>query len=170
MRTLVPFLSLVLLLSACWPSSVSLTDSGSMPPEWKTFTVTTLENEAPNTPLNYAVLLSEKIKDGIQNNTRLLLNPNNGNGEVNIEGTITNYSITPLALQEGDNAAQNRLSITVKFDIFVTKPKEEQLALNATRFIDYISTTDLASVESNLLEEINNQIVQDVVNKLLSNW
>jgi hypothetical protein len=141
-----------------------------MPPEWKTFTVTTLENEAPNTPLNYAVSLSEKVKDGVQNNTRLLLNPNNGNGEVNIEGMITNYSITPLALQEGDNAAQNRLSVTVRFNIFITKPKEEQMVLNATRFIDYSSNTDLASVENSLLDEINTQIVQDVVNKLLSNW
>jgi hypothetical protein len=145
-------------------------DVGGMPQEWKTFSVKTLENKAPNTPLSYAALLSEKTKDVIQNNTRLLLNPVSGAGELSIEGVITNYSIMPVALQEGDNSQKNRLSITVEFSIFVSKPKEEKIILNTTRFIDYESTTDLAAAESGLLEEVNNQITQDLVNKLMSNW
>jgi 3-phenylpropionate/cinnamic acid dioxygenase small subunit len=141
-----------------------------MDESWKTFTVKTLENNAPNAPTSYAVTLSEKIKDGVQNNTRLSLNPNLGKGEVNIEGTITSYSVMPIALQEGDNAAKNRLTVTVNFTIFVTKPEEEEMTLTSTRFVDYDSKTDLASVESTLLEEVTTQVVQDVINKLLSNW
>ena len=137
---------------------------------WKTFTVKTLENRAPNAPTSYTVTLSEKIKDGVQNNTRLSLNPNLGKGEVNIEGTILSYSVMPIALQEGDNAAKNRLTVTVNFTIFVTKPEEEEMTLTSTRFVDYDSKTDLASVESTLLEEVTTQVVQDVINKLLSNW
>lgn len=166
----ITFLSILFLLSSCWPSSVSLTDSGSMPPEWKTFSVKTLENNAPNAPLNYPVNLSEKLKDGIQNNTRLLLNSEPGKGEILIEGTITNYTITPVALQQGDNAEKNRLTISVQFTIFVNSPKEETMNLTSTRFVDYSSLTDLATQENNLLDEINNQLVQDVVNKILSNW
>lgn len=161
---------LVFLLASCWPSSISLVDSGGMPEEWKTFTLKTLENKAPNTPLSYAALLSEKTKDAIQNNTRLMLNPINDAGELAIEGVITNYSIMPVALQEGDNSQKNRLSITVEFSIFVSKPKEEKISLNTTRFIDYESSTDLATVESSLLEEVNNQLTQDLINKLMSNW
>jgi len=138
--------------------------------EWKTFTVKTLENRAPNAPSSYPVTLSEKIKDGVQNNTRLSLNPNLGKGEVNIEGTISSYTVMPIALQEGDNAAKNRLTVTVNFTIFVTKPEEEEMTLTSTRFVDYDSKTDLASVESTLLEEVTTQVVQDVINKLLSNW
>ena len=137
---------------------------------WKTFTVKTLENRAPNAPSSYPVTLSEKIKDGVQNNTRLSLNPNLGKGEVNIEGTITSYTVMPIALQEGDNAAKNRLTVTVNFTIFVTQPEEEEMTLTSTRFVDYDSKTDLASVESTLLEEVTTQVVQDVINKLLSNW
>ncbi len=159
-----------LLLSSCWPTSVSLIDSGSMPPEWKTFSVVTLENEAPNTPLSYSANLSEKIKDGVQNNTRLTLNPKTGEGEVVIEGKIVNYSVTPIALQEGDNATKNRLTVSVQFTIFVHAPKEDQMQMTSTRFVDYSSSTDLASIENSLLDEITTQIVQDVINKLLSNW
>jgi hypothetical protein len=164
------FLPIALLLSACWPSSVSFIDNGSMPEEWKTFSVRTLENNAPNTPISYAPQLSEQLKDGIQNNTRLLLNPETGKGEVYVEGKINTYSVTPVAIQEGDNSAQNRLTISVQFTIFVSAPKEEKMNLTSTRFVDFDSNTDLATVERTLLEEINTQIVQDVINKLLSNW
>jgi hypothetical protein len=164
------FFPIALLLSACWPSSVSFIDNGSMPEEWKTFSVRTLENNAPNTPISYAPQLSEQLKDGIQNNTRLLLNPETGKGEVYVEGKINTYSVTPVAIQEGDNSAQNRLTISVQFTIFVSAPKEEKMNLTSTRFVDFDSNTDLATVERTLLEEINTQIVQDVINKLLSNW
>ena len=157
-------------LTGCWPSSVSFIDTGSMPEEWKTFSVKTLENDAPNTPISYAALLSEKLKDGIQNNTRLLLNPVLGKGEVSIEGKISSYTIIPVAIQEGDNSAKNRLTISVQFTIFITAPEEDKMTLTSTRFIDYDSNTDLASQEATLLDEISTQIVQDVINKLLSNW
>ena len=157
-------------LTGCWPSSVSFIDTGSMPEEWKTFSVKTLENEAPNTPISYAALLSEKLKDGVQNNTRLLLNPVVGKGEISIEGKISSYTIIPVAIQEGDNSAKNRLTISVQFTIFITAPEEEKMTLTSTRFVDYDSDTDLASQETTLLDEISTQIVQDVINKLLSNW
>lgn len=141
-----------------------------MPEEWKQFSLKTLENSAPNAPLSYAANLSESVKDGIQNNTRLALVSDSKRAQVQIEGEITNYSVTPIALQEGDNAAQNRLSITAKFTIFVTAPEEDKMTLMSTRYVDYSSSQDLSSIEGTLLEEINSQIVQDVINKLLSNW
>jgi hypothetical protein len=47
---------------------------------------------------------------------------------------------------------------------------ENKMTLTSTRFADYDSNLDLSTVESQLLEEINKQIVQDVINKILSNW
>ncbi|MEY3237423.1 MAG: hypothetical protein RI883_1524 [Bacteroidota bacterium] len=164
------FLLLLIGLTGCWPSSVSFRDTGSMPEEWKTFSVKTLDNDAPNTPISYAALLSEKLKDGVQNNTRLLLNPVVGKGEIAIEGNISSYTIIPVAIQEGDNSAKNRLTISVQFTIFISEPEEDKMTLTSTRFVDYDSNTDLASVEASLLDEISTQIVQDVINKLLSNW
>lgn len=169
MRMLIVFLSLIL-LTGCWPSSVSFVDSGSMPPEWKTFYVHTMSNSAPNVALSYPAALSEAIKDGVQNNTRLLLNNTADKAEVEIQGTIISYSITPIALQEGDNASQNRLNVSVNFEIIIHAPEEREMKMVSTRFIDYNSNTDLATVETQLLEEVNTQIVQDVINKLLSNW
>lgn len=161
---------LLLVLTACWPSSVSFKDKGSMPEEWKTFSVKTLEVLAPNAPLSYGPTLTEQLKDGIQNNTRLLLNTNFGKGEVNIDGKILIYNVTPIAIQGNDNATQNRLTISVQFSIEITKPKEELISVTSTRFSDFNADKNLASVEAQLLEEINTQIIQDVINKLMSNW
>jgi hypothetical protein len=165
-------LSLLVLisLSSCWPTSVSFMDKGSMPEEWKNFSIKTLENNAPNAPLSYAALLSEDLKDGIQNNTKLKLNTTPNSGEVIIEGMVTNYSVSPIAIQAGDEAAQNRLTISTSYTIYIKAPKEEEMKLTSTRFADYNSNSDLSSVESSLITEINKQIVQDVINKLLSNW
>jgi len=158
------------LMTSCWPSSVSFVDKGSMPPEWKTFTMQTLSNNAPNAPLSYPATLSEAIKDGIQNSTKLLLANSENDSSIDIEGVINSYNVTPIALQEGDNASQNRLTISVNFDIYINVPEPQEMKLTSTRFIDYSSDQDLSSVETQLLEEINVQIVQDVINKLLSNW
>lgn len=172
MRILFSFLIILLLsLTSCWPSSISFVDSGSMPAEWKTFSVKTLELNAPNAPNNYASILTESVKDGIQNNTRLLLNPKTGGGEVTIEGQVTNYLASPIALQQGDEASKNRLQISATFTIYVSKPKEEKYTLTSTQFFDYNPlSTDFSSNESTFIEEINKKIVQDVINKLLSNW
>ena len=98
------------------------------------------------------------------------MNTNFGKGEVNIDGKITNYSVTPIAIQGNDNATQNRLTISVQFSIEITKPKEELISVTSTRFSDFNADKNLASVEAQLLEEINTQIIQDVINKLMSNW
>ncbi len=166
--TLLFFLSLFLV--SCWPYSNSFVDKGSMPEEWKIFSVKTLDNNAPNAPLSYAAQLSEDLKDGIQNSTKLKLNNTPNTGEVIIEGVISSYAISPIAIQGGDEAAKNRLTVTSSFTILIKAPKEEEMKLVVSRFADYDSNSDFSSVESSLITEINKQIVQDVINKLLSNW
>lgn len=157
-------------LFSCKSVSISLVDKGSTPEEWKTFSVKTLEINAPNCPLNYAVQLSESLKDGIQNNTRLSINTNIGEGEVYIEGNINQYEVTPIAVQNNNNAAQNRLTINVLFNIFISEPKKEEMSFKIARFSDFEATSNLSEVEAVLLDDISKQIVQDVINKLLSNW
>ena len=169
MRYLFLFLGLFLFTS-CWPTRVSFKDL-NFPEEWKVFSVKTFENNAPNTPLSYSATLTENVKDAIQNNTSLALSGSDQDEvQLEIEGVITNYSITPVALQEGDAAAKNRLSVSAVFTILIKEPEEEEMTVNSSRFVDYDSNTDLGIVETTLLEEVNAQIVQDIINQLFSNW
>lgn len=155
--------------SSCWPSSIGFRDSGSMPEEWKSFTVEMIENNAPNCPLSYGPILTEILKDGIQNNTRLILNTE-GEGELVLTGRIADYNVAPIAIQANDNATQNRLSIRVQFELIINSPENQNVKFSSTRFADFDSNVNLASVESQLIVDINEQVSQDVINKLLSNW
>ena len=167
------FILIILLfisLSSCWPTSVSFNDIGSIPPEWNRFSLTNLENTAPNSPINFSGYLSDKIRDGIQNNTRLKLSSTPNSGELRLEGSISNYIITPIAVQTGDNVSKNRLTVTCNIKINITSPKEQEMIVNSTRFADFPTDKNLSEVESELNELISQQIVQDVINKILSNW
>ncbi|NVK65388.1 MAG: hypothetical protein HWE22_12425 [Flavobacteriales bacterium] len=158
------------IFTSCWPTRVSFQDL-NFPEEWKAFTVKTFDNNAPNTPLSYAPTLTESVKDAIQNNTSLnLVSSSADDPQLEIEGVINNYSISPVALQEGDQAAKNRLSVSATFTIFINAPEEDEMTVNSNRFVDYDANTDLGVVETTLLEEVNAQIVQDIINKLFSNW
>jgi len=161
---------LLFLLAGCWPTSLSFRD-GSVPPEWKRFMVTTLENKAANAPISYSSNLSEEIKDAIQNQVGLNLVSNESDDpQITIVGSVDNYTVTPLSLQDNASGVKNRLTIRASFEIFITAPEEDQMELSSTRFANFDASQDVGAIQQQLLEEINEQIVQDVINKLLSNW
>lgn len=161
---------LLLLLGGCYPTSLSFRD-GSVPPEWKRFMVAQLENKASNAPISYSTNLAEEIKDGIQNRVGLTLVTNESEDpQVTVTGSVDSYSIMPLSLQDNSAQVKNRLTVRASFEIFISAPKENVMKLNVARFADFDASQDVGSIQTQLLEEINEQIVQDVLNKLLSNW
>lgn len=161
---------LFLILFGCWPASISFRD-GSVPPEWKRFMIETLESDAANAPISYAPELTELLKDAIQNRVGLKLVSNESSDpQIIISGKVRNYDVQPLAVQGDDVAAKNRLTVTAYFELFITAPEEDIMEVNANRFVDFDANVDVGSVQAQLFEEINEQIIQDVINKLLSNW
>lgn len=162
--------SLVFLLAACWPTSFSFKD-GSVPEDWKRFMIETLENEAANAPISYAPELTEELKDAVQSRVGLKLVGNeSADPQIIITGVIRNYDVAPLAVQGDDIAAKNRLTVSAFFEIFILAPEEDIMEVRANRFVDFDANVDVGAVQAQLFEEINEQIIQDVLNQLLSNW
>lgn len=169
-RRVILYITLIMMLVGCYPTSLSFRD-GSVPPEWKRFMVNAIENKAANAPISYTSQLGELIKDGIQNQVGLtLVNNESEDPQITVTGTISAYTVTPLSLQDNNTEVKNRLTIRGHFEIFISVPKEEIMKLNVARFADFDASQDVGAIQSVLLEEINEQIVQDVINKLLSNW
>ena len=156
-------------LCSCWPTRIGFVDD-SMPQEWKEFYVTPLELSAATAPSNYNATLTESLRSGIQNNTRLKMLTKTNDTAVQISGSVNSYNTTPQAVTNGDNAQKNRLTVSVNFTIITPTKGLEKMQMTSTRFADYDASQQLADVESQLLELINQQIVQDVINKLRSNW
>lgn len=165
-----PFLILTVLLGSCWPTSISFQD-GSVPPEWKRFVIQTLESTAANAPISYAPELTEELKDAIQNRVGLkLVESEADDPQLIITGTVRDYNVAPLAVQGDDVAAKNRLTVKAYFEVFISAPEEDLMEINASRFVDFDANTDVGSIQAQLFAEINEQVIQDVLNKLLSNW
>ncbi len=140
----------------------------SIPPEVQSFTIIPFENNANNVVPTLAQTFSERLKDKVLTESRL--NYANANGDVEFKGAITAYRISPVAPTPNATTAFNRLEIEVMVDYAcVTKP-DLDWNNQFRRFADYDSGTDLASVQDQLIEEINEQLVEDIFNKAFNNW
>ena len=165
------FIALILTsLTACWPTVFLSPNDNSYPEECKQFYIFPIEVASPTAPSNYGANLSEQLRSGLQNNTKLKLANKLEDAQVQITGVIRSYSTAPSAIQQNDQVAQNRLTVSVQFTIVTPSKGLEEMQLVSTRFADYPANTSLVDVENQLLEEINQQVTQDLINKLLSNW
>jgi hypothetical protein len=160
-------LTAIILFSGC---KVNYSFSGaSIPPEAKTVSVKYFENVASLAPPTLSQSFSEALRDKISSQTRLTLV--SSGGDLQFEGKIIGYSATPQAIQSGtDQAALNRLTITVTVKYTCTFDEKKNYEQPFSRFFDYPSTKSLSQAENELIPEINSQLVQDVFNKTFNDW
>lgn len=121
-----------------------------------------------------SVLFTENIKDYFQQNTSLELVDNNG--DLQIDGYISNYTITPVAATAGnqgqaDFSALSRITITVSATYTNVQDPSFDFDKSFSFFKDFDNnSTNLASDEEAFVEEIFDQIVLDIFNASVANW
>lgn len=140
----------------------------SVSPEVKTVSVQYFPNHAPLIQPTLSQSFTEALKNRFLSETNLVLVDKNG--DLNIEGSITGYEISPIAIQSNETAARNRLTITVNVSFTNTKDEKQNFQTNFIRFDDYDSFLNLSSVEDGLIRSINNQLVEDIINRTVANW
>lgn len=134
----------------------------------KTISVEFIQNKASLVSPTLSQLFTEKLKDKFVRETTLKLVESGG--DMHISGFISDYTITPVALQGASQTSQNRL--TVKSNIkFVNKTEEkynfDQLFQN---FTDFDASINFSTEERTLNETVVDMMVQDVFNKAVINW
>lgn len=140
----------------------------SIPPEVKTISVHYLKNTAALVKPTLSMQLTDELRNRFTSQTSLT--PVTSNGDFDISGEITNYATSPVAIQGNQTAALNRLTVTINIR-FVNKFDEKQnYETSFSRYVDYPSSQALASVESQIIEEIIGYLVDDVFNKTAVNW
>lgn len=136
--------------------------------EADTFSVEIFEEQASNAPAGYGATYTDYLKDFMISRTKLDLK--NEDADLEISGKIIRYGTTPVSVQTDDQAALNRLSVTLSVTVINNVNEDHSFESNFTQFEDYSADADLATVEEALLEEINEKLSQDIINKLTSNW
>lgn len=91
-------------------------------------------------------------------------------GDLLLEGSITDYSTSPVAIQGNDQAALNRLTITIEVNYTNTSDENLSFETKFSRYADYSSTQPLTEVQEGLIEEITQMLIEDVFNKAVINW
>ena len=140
----------------------------SVSPDVKTFTVKYFQKTASLGPSSLSQTLTEKLKDRFLSQTNLKLNDKDP--DLIFEGSITNYVVTPLAIQANEIAAKNRLTITITVKFTNLKNEKQNFESTFSRFADFDSNQNLSAVENTLIAEINEQLADDVFNKSFINW
>lgn len=154
---------------------ISLTGCGvysftgaSIPPEAKTITITYFVNNAQYVEPSLSQSLTDAMRDRFLAQTDLDFVSEGG--DLQIEGTITDYSTKPVAIQGNETAALNRLSVTVKVKYTNLIDPSKDFDAPFTRFEDYSSSQDLSVVKDDLISIINEYLVDDIFNKAVVNW
>lgn len=140
----------------------------SVSPDIKTVSIQYFQNNAPLIQPRLSQIFTEALRERFVSQTNLSLITKNG--DLNFEGSITGYGVQPVAIQGNDQAALNRLTITVSVKFTNTKSEKQSYETSFSRFADYSSATELTSVEEELMKNITDQLVGDIFNKAMVNW
>ena len=161
---------LVVLLSFCLLNSCGIyTFSGaSIPTEAKTVSVQYFPNNAQLVNPLLSTTLTNALNDMFVNQTTLQSVAQNG--DLALEGEITGYTTTPIAITGNQTAAMNRLTVTVNVRFTNKYDETKNFEQRFSQYQDYPSGQDLSSVQDVLVETIVEDLCQDIFNKAVVNW
>lgn len=162
---------LLALLSGCY----SFTGS-SLSPE----TQTILIRDFPNNSALVNPNLSQQFSIDIQNRflQRTTLKGTSDNPDILIEGEITDYTISPSAISSPVNtgtgnmiqAAQNKLTITVKVHYENKKEPEKSFDRTYTDESSFSNSLDFTSIEAAQVKIVNERIINKIFNDIVAQW
>lgn len=166
-------LSGLLLAGGCSVASGGYSFSGTnIDPGVKTFSIQTIQNNAPTAPSFLSQRFTEDLKDYFQRNTALKLVPRDG--DLQFEGAIVAYDYAPAAIQKVNNvdlAGQNRLTVQVKVRFTNTKDPKQDSDQTYQNTRDFPSTQDITSTNNDpKVKQLTNDIITDIFNKSVANW
>jgi len=137
-------------------------------PDVKTYSVAYFPNRAKLVNPNLSQQLTEALKEKLQRQTSL--NEVDETGDLEYSGTITNYEVRPIAIQKGDLAAQNRLTISINLKYVNNRNHEQDFERTFSAFEDYGSQSMLSDIEESLVPEIMDKLLEDIFNATIANW
>jgi len=113
-------------------------------------------------------MFENQLLDSIDKNTRL--QTTDANADLEMEGEITGYSLSPQAVAEDGYASQTRLTITVRVKYTNNKEENKDVDQTFSAYRDFPSTEMLTDVQDQLCEEISKELVELIFNATLGNW
>lgn len=109
-----------------------------------------------------------ELLDYISRNTRL--RTTDGPSDLQIEGEITGYNLSPQAVTEDAYASQTRLTISVRVKYTDNRNDKNDIDQSFTAYRDFDATLMLTDVQDDLCQQISKELVELIFNATLGNW
>ncbi|MBC7536783.1 MAG: hypothetical protein H7258_13920 [Ferruginibacter sp.] len=140
----------------------------SIPVEVKTFRVNYFENKAQYVNTQLSGQLTEKLKQKIIGTTRLR-QTNDDDAHYDISGYVSQYFTSTISIT-GSTASGNRLTVGFHLIFKNTLNEKKSFETDLTRTFDFDGNLSLTQAEANLNEDIVKNVVDEIFNKIFSNW
>ena len=145
-----------------------------IPQEVKTFRVNLIENRAPYINPQLSPQLTDKLRQKISGQTRLA-GVSTEDAHYDISGKITSYNVSTSGISSGgtngqQQAAINRLTVTVHINFKNTLDPSKNFEADVSRNFDFSASLTLPQAEAQLTETIIKNMVDEIFNRIFSNW
>lgn len=157
------FCWLALLLSSCYSFR-----GISIPDGVETAYVPNFTDNAVGAPPTLYLDLTESLRNKVRDEARLTITETAP--DLELTGTLVDFRVSAEGARPGDETAAfsalNRLTVVVAIEFKnLRNPDEEGWKQNFSEFFDFESTTTLASVQDEALEEITTNLNEKIFNK-----
>jgi hypothetical protein len=143
----------------------------SIDPDVSTFSVQTFEIQTANAPPTVGLDFTERLKDKVRSETRLVLRTEGT--DVEFTGRVTDFRVVPVAPRPGETVSLNRLELGLSVRYINTKNEKKSWPAERSfrHFAEFDNTVDLLSVQDGLLRNtIFPQLLEDVFNAAFNDW
>ena len=161
---------LLALASVCFSCSVSYKFNGSSIDYTKTKTITVADfpnmAEFIHPPLSQ--FFSETLRDTYTKQTRLQLLRKGG--DLQVEGEIVGYQLTPMAISADSYAAETKITLTVAVRFSNPKNPEDDFEKKYTAYQTFDSNRLLTDVQDELMKIMVTEIADNIYNDTVAKW
>ncbi len=135
----------------------------------KTIQIDFFPNQAPLTEPTLSQRFTQDLQDLFTRQTNLTLVKSDG--DLQFEGEIVDYRVTPMSAIANQTAAQNRLTIAVNVRFTNKLNEKDDFEKQFSFYSDYGASQQLSgTLLESVLEEILTRIHQDIFNTSVAKW
>lgn len=167
-RVLIRVVFLLLPALLCFSCGIYSFTGASIPVEAETISISYFPNDAALVQPTLSQRFTEGLQDKFSRQTNLRLIDTGG--DLHFEGSIVGYSTQPTAIAGDDQAALNRLTISVRVRFFNEFDPDSDFERTFSRYYDYPSNQDLSQIEDEAIDAITEALVEDIFNQAVVNW
>ena len=134
----------------------------------KTIQIAEFQNRSSYVWGPMASMFNNRLRDQFADHTKLIQVKRNG--DLRLDGEITQYSQRNKSISSDGHSAQTELSMTVNVRFTNTKKHSEDFERQFTATATYETTQSLNAVQEELVMQMTRDIVDQIFNATVANW